>query len=57
LQSEIEQILKNNVPSSAGRGLPNLAEAIRQLFEPLGGVELEPYPDEPVAEPRVKFEP
>lgn len=30
---------------------PNLAEAIRSLFEPLGGVELEIPPREPMREP------
>lgn len=29
----------------------NLAESIRALFEPLGGVELPEFPDEPVREP------
>ena len=29
----------------------NLAEAIRRRFEPLGGVELEPLPREPLREP------
>jgi plasmid stability protein len=57
LQFEIKQILKNNVSPLAGQGVPNLAEAIRRLFEPLGGVELEAYPDKPVGEPRVKFDP
>jgi antitoxin FitA len=30
---------------------PNLAEAIRSIFEPLGGVELEIPPREPMREP------
>jgi antitoxin FitA len=30
---------------------PNLAEAIRSLFEPLGGVELEIPPRRPIREP------
>jgi antitoxin FitA len=30
---------------------PNLAEAIRSLFEPLGGVELDIPPREPMREP------
>jgi plasmid stability protein len=29
----------------------NLAEAIRRRFEPLGGVDLEPFPDEPMRDP------
>jgi plasmid stability protein len=57
LQSEIKQILKNNVTPSARQGVPNLAEAICRLFEPLGGVDLEPYPDKPTGEPRVKLDP
>jgi antitoxin FitA len=57
LQSEIKQILKNNVTPSPRQQIPNIAEAIRRLFEPLGGVELEPYPDKPVGEPQVSFDP
>ena len=30
---------------------PNLVEAIRRRFAPLGGVELEPHPRVPVGEP------
>ena len=30
---------------------PNLAEAIRRRFAPLGGVELEPHPPVPLGEP------
>jgi plasmid stability protein len=30
---------------------PNLAEAIRRRFAPLGGVELEPHPPVPMREP------
>lgn len=35
---------------------PNLAEAIRRRFAPLGGVELEPHPPVPMREPLV-FDP
>jgi hypothetical protein len=29
----------------------NLADAIRAIVEPLGGIELEPFPRQPVREP------
>jgi plasmid stability protein len=57
VQAEIKQILKDNVAPPARQEGPDLAEAIRRLFEPLGGVELEPYPDSPAGEPRVRFDP
>lgn len=36
-------------PSATAPG--NLAEAIRAIVEPIGGIELEPFPRQPVREP------
>ena len=33
------------------RTAPNLAEAIRRRFAPLGGVDLEPHPPVPIGDP------
>jgi antitoxin FitA len=51
MEAEAREILKIGV-ATAERG-QNLAESIRALFEPLGGVDLPPYPrrKEPVREP------
>ncbi len=56
MQAEIKQILKDTVDPVARARAPNLAEAICRLFQPLGGVELEEYPDTPVGEP-IRFDP
>jgi hypothetical protein len=51
MQAEIKQIFKDTVdPAVRAR------EAICRLFQPLGGVELEEYPDIPVGEP-IRFDP
>jgi len=50
MEQEAREILKSalvNAPKKQG----NLAERIRAIWEPLGGVELELYPDEPVRDP------
>lgn len=47
MEEEAREILRLNLTSEA----PNLAVAIRQLFEPLGGVDLPEFPDEPMTEP------
>jgi plasmid stability protein len=47
----LKKALENDpVPSPAERP-ENLAKAIRELFEPLGGVELEIPPREPMPDP------
>ncbi len=43
MEAELRQILNDALPRDKGPA-PNLAEAIRRRFAPLGGVELEPHP-------------
>jgi plasmid stability protein len=52
MEAEARDILQaalSTEPSAAVLG--NLAEAIRAIVEPLGGIELEPFPRQPVREP------
>jgi plasmid stability protein len=51
MEEEAREILRIGVATSERE--PNLAESIRALFEPLGGVELAEYPrrKEPMREP------
>ena len=51
MEAELRHILSEAL---AGDRKPeaNLAEAIRRRFAPLGGVELEPHPRQPVPEPQ-----
>ena len=49
MEDEVRQILKSAV--STGDREPNLYDSIRALFEPLGGVDLPEFPDEPMRDP------
>lgn len=53
MEQEVREILKETLRKTSRRPQTgaDLAEAIRQRFAPLGGVELEPFPDEPVRDP------
>jgi len=52
MEAEIRSILSEAVVDDPDRPEPNLAEAIRRRFAPLGGVDdLEPHPPVPVGEP------
>jgi plasmid stability protein len=52
MEAEIRSILSEAVVDDRDRPEPNLAEAIRPRFAPLGGVDdLEPHPPVPVGEP------
>jgi antitoxin FitA len=52
MEAELRQILKDALSGENRRAEPNLAEAIRRRFNPLGGAdELEPQPPVPVGEP------
>jgi antitoxin FitA len=53
MEEEAREILKQGVAQAEHQ--PNLAVAIRELFEPLGGVELPEIPDEPIGEP-IRFD-
>lgn len=53
MEQEAREILKTALSSSPEKP-PNLADAIRRRFGPLGGVELEPLPREPIRDPGVK---
>jgi plasmid stability protein len=44
----LEDALGTKPPAPASS---NLADAIRAIVEPLGGIELEPFPRQPVREP------
>jgi antitoxin FitA len=52
MEAEVRSILSEAVVDDRDRPEPNLAEAIRRRFAPLGGVDdLEPHPPVPVGEP------
>ena len=52
MEAEIRSILSEAVVDDRDRLEPNLAEAIRRRFAPLGGADdLEPHPAVPVGEP------
>jgi antitoxin FitA len=52
MEAELRQILRNTLSAEERRPEPNLAEAIRRRFLPLGGAdEIEPHPPVPVGEP------
>ena len=52
MEAELRQILKEALGGEKPRAEPNLAEAIRRRFQPLGGAdELEPHPPVPVRGP------
>ena len=54
VEAEVRQILRETVGAEAETGKPeevNLAEAIRRIFAPLGGVELELPPRGPGRSP------
>lgn len=55
MEAELRQILRDTLEETKAPE-PNLAEAIRRRFAPLGGVELEPPPRSPVRKPP-SFEP
>ena len=50
MEAELRGILREALETGEAQE-PNLAEAIRRRFAPLGGVELEPQPPVPVREP------
>ena len=50
MEAELRHILNATLAADGARE-PNLAEAIRRRFAPLGGVELELHPSVPVGEP------
>ena len=51
MEAELRQIIKDAVRGEAEREEENLAEAIRRLFAPFGGVELDIPPREPGGPP------
>jgi antitoxin FitA len=48
MEAELRSILNAVLELDEDRGAPNLAEAIRRHFAPVGGVELEPHPPVPI---------
>jgi antitoxin FitA len=50
MEAELRSILSEAVKADE-RAEPNLAEAIRRRFVPLGGVDLEPHPPVPPGPP------
>ena len=50
MEAELRQILSDTLAPESSRE-PNLAEAIRRRFAPLGGVDLDLHPPVPVGEP------
>lgn len=50
MEAELRAILHDALVSDEDRG-PDLAQAIRRRFAPLGGVELEPHPPVPPVVP------
>jgi antitoxin FitA len=52
MEAELRHILREALSGEKRRAEPNLAEAIRRRFLPLGGAdELEPHPPVPVRDP------
>jgi len=52
MEAELRQILKDVLGAEKPPPEPNLAEAIRRRFAPLGGVDdVEPHPPVPVSDP------
>jgi plasmid stability protein len=52
MEAELRQILKDALGAERQHPEPNLAEAIRRRFLPLGGAdEIEPHPPVPVGDP------
>ena len=51
MEAELRQILRDAVDGRPEREEMNLAEQIRRIFAPLGGVELEPHPPAPIGSP------
>ena len=56
MEQEAREILKSTL-SHAPKKQANLAERIREIFSPLGGVELERLPREPIRDPEWIAEP
>jgi antitoxin FitA len=50
MEQEAREILRNALRQRPRTGA-DLVKAIRRRFGPLGGVELEPYPREPIRDP------
>jgi plasmid stability protein len=53
MEQEAREILQSELSKSPQTG-KDLYKAIREIFEPLGGVELQIPPREPIPEPRIK---
>ena len=53
MEQEAREILKNALGKAPTKQV-NLTEAIRRRFAPLGGVELEPLPREPMRDPEIE---
>jgi antitoxin FitA len=51
MEAELRAILSDAVEADRDRPEPNLAEAIRWRFAPLGGVDLESHPSVPISPP------
>ena len=52
MQAEAREILQDALGVEPSVAMPdNLADAIRAIVDPLGGIELEPFPRQPVREP------
>jgi antitoxin FitA len=56
MEAEAREILEHALGAKPPAAVPNnLYDAVRAIVEPLGGIELEPFPRQPVREPP-KFE-
>lgn len=52
MEAEAREILEDALAGKRSAAVPdNLYDAIRAIVEPLGGIELEPFPRQPVREP------
>lgn len=54
MEQEVREILKSALlekPQQKPKTGAELVKRIREIFEPLGGVELEPFPREPMRDP------
>jgi plasmid stability protein len=51
MEQEAREILKSALAQASKKKKTNLAERVREIFGPLGGVDLERLPREPIRDP------
>lgn len=55
VEDEVREILRKELPDAAAVPTPETSEEfyteLRKIVEPVGGIELEPFPDQPIPAP------